>query len=454
MSLGALFNNTANGTGGLVVATSFRSTEVAGCYLHMLPTEQFRTRHLNIKLVHPMTRSDVTSVALLPYLWMEGTEHFPSSRALMQKADDLFGAIVRTGIGKRCDRQVVEAYVSVPEENGLTQAKGLFDAAKNLAMEVLLHPFIIDNAFPVNHVERELALHQKRIESIVDDKIAFAMERCLAETCRGTDAALPRLGFAQDLHALSPQKLYDTHQRLLSESEIHVYIVGQLNETDVIQENILHTLSSTVRNKNPQIHRPLAPLSTDSRSTQTIVEQQNVMQGKLNLGYRTGISYAHPMYPAAMVMNGVLGGFPHSKLFMNVREKASLAYFASSRFDSMTGLVTVQTGIEIAQKDAALEIILRQVDELQKGNITDEELSFTKNGLINQYRQLLDQPTALIDIHFNGVLTKSERDIHTIIDQIHSVSLESVIEAAHQLQLDTIYFLTNHGEGHHEAHSL
>ncbi len=401
-----------------------------------------------------MARTDVTSVALLPYLWMEGTKRFPSSRAIMQRADDLFGSIVRTGVGKRGDRQVVEAYVSVPEETGLPQAIGLFEEAKDLAMEVLLRPLTMNGAFPPAHVEREQALHQKRIESLFDDKIAFAMERCLAETCRGTDAGLPRLGFVEDLPSLSPESLFDLHTRILAKSDMHIYIVGQIDSQDALQETIMNRLCEDLATQSAQIHGIVAPLLAEKKPARTIVEHQDIMQGKLNLSYRTGISYAHPLYPAAVVMNGILGAFPHSKLFVNVREKASLAYFASSRLDSMTGLIAIQTGIEIANYEAALEIILHQVAEVQQGKISDEEFTYTKQGLMNQYRQLLDQPTAWIDMHFNGVLTGHERDIAMILEQIAAVSLDSVVEAANYLQLDTIYFLTGKEEEHNAAYSL
>ncbi len=361
----------------------------------------------------------------------------------MQKADDLFGAVVRTGVGKRGDRQIVETYVSVPEEVSLSGAEGLFEQGKDLAMEVLLHPLTVDGVFPRQHVERELALHQKRIESIVDDKIAFAIERCMSEVCRGTAAGLPRLGFLEDLDSITPVTLYETYNRILSESEIHIYVVGQIDETEALKENILNVLLKDTGNHSTFTRKPLSPLSTEQRSSQTVVDRQDVTQGKLNLGYRTGISYAHQLYPAGLVMNGILGSFPHSKLFVNVREKESLAYFASSRLDSATGALAIQTGIEINNYDKALKIILQQIKDIQEGKITEQEMDFTKRGLTNQYKQLVDQPTALIDMHFNGLLAGHDRDIPTLLEQISGVSTDSVIEAANHLQLDTIYFLTN-----------
>ena len=69
-------------------------------------------------------------------------------------------------------------------------------------------------------------------------------------------------------------------------------------------------------------------------------------QGKLHIGFSTPITFLHPDYAKMQVTNGVFGGFAHSKLFMNVREKESMAYYVSSSYASHYGLVYVMAGID------------------------------------------------------------------------------------------------------------
>jgi predicted Zn-dependent peptidase len=78
------------------------------------------------------------------------------------------------------------------------------------------------------------------------------------------------------------------------------------------------------------------------------------------------------------VLNGLLGGFSHSKLFTNVREKESLAYYANSRFDTFTGFLKISAGIDAGQRSKALTIIRAQVRALAQGDISDSELDQTK----------------------------------------------------------------------------
>jgi predicted Zn-dependent peptidase len=430
--------------GGASVA-NFQTTARGRYFVHSLSTTQFKTRHIVVKLSRPLSRESVTATAVLPYLWMEGTATLPSARHIMQYADELYGTVVRTGIGKRADRHVVEVSLSVPEETALTGADGLFEKALHLALDIISDPKLDGGEFPKAHVDRERTLHQKRIQSIYDDKIAYAMERCIEEMCKGSPVGLSRFGYIEDLEALSGQSLWATHQDLLKQAEIHVYVIGQTGDGKGVANEILDTLEQRLglATRSDAALGVVEPLPYVRNEPQYVVDRQPVQQGKLNLGFRTNTAYRSDDFLALMLCNGVLGAFPHSKLFTNVREKANLAYYASSRLDSLTGILSIQTGIEVANYEQALDIILRQVEEIQKGAVSDKELNFTKRGFRNQYLQLADQPGAMTDVHFHGVLGGIHREIPDILEKIDAVTVDDVVRVASTLKLDTVYFLSN-----------
>nr|WP_279401225.1 insulinase family protein [Piscibacillus salipiscarius] len=113
-----------------------------------------------------------------------------------------------------------------------------------------------------------------------------------------------------------------------------------------------------------------------------ITEKQKVQQAKLHLGYRTGITYRDSDYRTLQVFNGVFGAFPHSKLFLNVREKHSLAYYAASRLESNKGLMLVFSGIAPDKFDQAKEIIIQQHEDIKSGQISEDEIDQTKRLLL------------------------------------------------------------------------
>jgi predicted Zn-dependent peptidase len=173
----------------------------------------------------------------------------------------------------------------------------------------------------------------------------------------------------------------------------------------------------------------------------TVVEKLDVNQGKLNMGLRTKATYAGDDYAAALMYNGVLGGYPHSKLFINVREKESLAYYASSRLDGHKGILTIQSGIEIANYEKAVDIIRKQLSAMEEGEITDTEMTQTKAMIANQLRQIQDSAYETIAFDFNSVLSGRQRSVQGLIDDVQRIGTSDIRRIADQVKLDTIYFL-------------
>src|SRR5690606_20344256 len=172
----------------------------------------------------------------------------------------------------------------------------------------------------------------------------------------------------------------------------------------------------------------------------TVEERLDVTQGKLNIGLRTPVTYAGPDYPALLVYNGLLGGFPHAKLFVNVREKASLAYYASSRLDGHKGVIMIQTGIEIANYAKALGIIREQLEAMRRGDFTEDDLAKTKEMLANQLTALQDNPFERIWFDFNASVAGAEHTAEELLAKVRAVAPDDVARVAQTVGLDTVYF--------------
>ena len=69
----------------------------------------------------------------------------------------------------------------------------------------------------------------------------------------------------------------------------------------------------------------------ENEEAKEIQESMEVTQGKLIIGLDVNILDKDARYKI-MIYNSLLGGSANSKLFQNVREKASLAYTASSSY--------------------------------------------------------------------------------------------------------------------------
>ena len=173
-----------------------------------------------------------------------------------------------------------------------------------------------------------------------------------------------------------------------------------------------------------------------------VEDQLDVTQGKLAMGFRTGgITCWEEDYPALTVLNALFGGTTMSRLFLNVREKLSLCYYASSTLEKMKGLLLVSSGTEFDKYDTARKEILAQLESIRRGEIEDWELEGTRSILINGHRSTLDDQGRLEEFWLGQSAAGLDIGIEELVEGIRRVTREQVAAAAQKLELDTIYFL-------------
>ncbi|WP_051318404.1 EF-P 5-aminopentanol modification-associated protein YfmF [Cohnella thermotolerans] len=405
--------------------------------LHVLPTKRFKTFSLSLFVGIPLNEAWVTPVALTPFVLRRGTAAYPETISFRERLDDLYGAGFGFDLYKRGDYQIVQFRLDIINDRFVSSQESLLKEAISFLGEVLTAPALEDGQFRSRYVETEKTTVAKRIDAIINDKIRYAGERCIEEMCKDEPYRLLALGRKDDLSGIDADSLYRRYSEWLGSAVLDLYVSGDtsLGEVQSFAEKAFKLPSgSPQRYSAPVLRAPRA-------EPQTIVERLDVGQGKLNLGLRTSTSYGDPDYAALLVYNGVLGAFPHSKLFVNVREKASLAYYAASRLDGHKGLLTIQSGIEIENYERALGIIREQLAAMKEGQFAADDIARTKAMLENQLREIQDSAYERISFDFNSVLSGTERTAGSLQAEVDAVTPEAIVEAAQGVVLDTIYFL-------------
>jgi predicted Zn-dependent peptidase len=417
----------------------FQSDTVAGYPVHVLQTGKFKTNTIVVHFRHFLEKETATAFAMIPHLLMRGSEQYPTHEQLMQRLGDLYGAGMYAEVRKKGDFHIAEFSVQVANESFLLDKPSLLDDAFALLGEILFHPVTEGDGFEPERLEKEKEQHRKRMESVIDDKIAYAAERCLLAMCKDERYGVPRLGFLEDLENVNPGSAYSVYREMVARDPVDVYVAGAVSPEEVARylERYFPARKETRVLGTPE------PVRRHVAAVRQVVDRMDVSQGKLNIGCRTQVAYPDPEYPALLVYNAVLGGFPTSKLFTNVREKASLAYYASSRLESHKGILYVQSGIDVEHFEKAKSIILEQFAAMRRGEILEEEMHGARMGLINQYRELMDSAYGQIDVHYNGVISGRERTLEDLEQAVQQVTLPQVTAVANGVEIDTIYFLRN-----------
>ncbi|WP_337103000.1 EF-P 5-aminopentanol modification-associated protein YfmF [Paenibacillus sp. YIM B09110] len=422
--------------------TQFERGQLERIRLHVLPTKRFKTFAISLFAGLPLEEDNVTPVALIPFVLRRGTASTPETIAFRERLDDLYGAGFGFDVYKRGDAQIVQFRLDVINDQFVSSDVPLLDESITFLGEVFTDPAKEREAFRAKYVDAEKETLRKRLESIVNDKIRYAAERCLEEMCKDEPYRLHPLGKLAEISEITPTSLFEHYERWLEQAALDLYVVGDTTLEEVTQ---LVAKAFQLKPGTPAGYS-LPDVKHQVSEVKTVIDKMDVNQGKLNMGLRTGVGYADDDYPAALMYNGILGGYPHSKLFLNVREKESLAYYAASRLDGHKGICTIQSGIEIKNYEKAVTIIKEQLESLRQGQISELELDQTKAMIANHLRELQDSAYEMIAYDFNGVLTGNERSAKQLLEQVQAVTAEDIVRVASRVQLDTVYFLRDRKE--------
>ena len=143
-----------------------------------------------------------------------------------------------------------------------------------------------------------------------------------------------------------------------------------------------------------------------------------------------------------LAYNGILGGSANSKLFQNVREKASLAYSAGSLYIKNKNSIVIRSGIEQKNYEKALEIIEKQIDDMKQGNFDETDMKNAKQLIVASFRSMEDEQDSTISYYFGKEMEQENADIATYISKIENVRKEQIVKVAQNVTINTIYFLS------------
>lgn len=424
------------------MSNQFVTVSIGNARIHVLPTTKFKTTTLSVFLQQELTPDYVTKTALLPSVLQRGTETFPDTIQFKRQLESMYGATLFGDVFKRGERHIFHLGMDIANQQYLKTDQNLLQEGLRFFVEALGKPSVRKGGFNESFVKAEKTNLKTKIESLADDKGRYAAQRMIEEMCSQEPYALFNYGIINDLSLIDSKGLYAYYLSCMKTCPIDFYCVGNVSVEEVVDTitTLLPIISTNQRNEI-RTHTT----SPAVQGVKEVVEEIDVKQGKLNLGCRTHVTIQHTEYPDLLLYNGILGGFPHSKLFTNVREKASLAYYASSRLESFKGLLLIQSGIEIDNYDKAVSIIKQQLEAMKQGEIRTVEIEQTKATLTNQLKEQQDRSMDLIQSHYQNVLSGKSRSVDELIEKVNGVTKNDIIKVAQRIELDTIYFLRDKG---------
>ena len=411
-----------------------RTKLVDGMYLTYLPARKFKTSLLSAQFVTPLAEETASAYALLPAVLRRGTVTYPDMGALSARLDKLYGARIDYTVRKKGESQCVGFVASFIDDSFVPGGEYLLEPVAELLGELVCDPATERGRFVPAYFESEKTNLIDAIRSIINDKRDYADSRLLREMCAGEAYGIPRLGSEEDAERLRLRKLYAQYGKLIGASRLELFYSGSADRRRV-EDALLSAFAAlpreNIRETFPVQNHPAR------QEVLRVTEELDVTQGKLGMGFACG---SHDT--AALLMgNTLFGGSSNSKLFLNVREKLSLCYYASSMYHRQKGIITVSSGIEFENYRKAYDEIMAQLDAVCNGDLEDWELDGARSTLLNAYASMGDSQGKLENFYLGQAATGQSETPEELAEQVRNVTPERVFNAMKSVELDTVYFL-------------
>lgn len=412
-----------------------------GIKLHTIKTEKFKTNLIAVMLTTKLDRKNVTKNALIPAVLRRGTKFMQTQEEINKKMEDMYGASFDCGLDKTGDNQILKFYMETVNNEFLPQdAENMIKSSIEKIFEIIFNPYLENGVFKKEYVEQEKENIKQIIDGKIDSKARYALDRCIEEMYKNEPFGLYKFGYVEDLKDINEKNLYEYYLELIKTCKIDIYISG------IVDENIQNIIKQNENIEKLQERKPdfkkFELTKKEKEEAKEIQESMEVTQGKLIIGLDVNILDKEARYKI-MIYNSLLGGSANSKLFQNVREKASLAYTASSSYYRFKNNIFINCGIDIPNYQKALEIIKKQIEDMKNGDFTDEEIENAKNGIIASIKTINDEQDTEITYYFGQELSGTKTSLEEYVENIQKVSKSDVLEVAKQISINTIYFLKN-----------
>ena len=410
--------------------------------LHYIKMQKLKTTVVGMYIRRKLKREEAAFNAVLPYVLKSGCKKYTSTREIAKQLEILYGARMGAGVIKNGDNQVIFFDCETISDKYAPDSQKLIAGLTTLLSSVVFEPLCDKESFLADIVEREKNTVKNKINAMINDKRSYAQIRCIEEMCENDAFSISKFGEIEDVDKINTHNLYEHYKKIITSSQIDIFVSGEADLESLTEEIRSYIKDLDFCNCECSDSKIITPANDIKRVT----DKLEVTQGKLAIGFTTGISAKDEDYPALVIANSIFGAGTHSKLFMNVREKLSLAYYASSNLNKYKGILTVNAGIEFDNFKKAFDETMLQLGELKKGNISEDEINFSISTIINALNSYYDDQRYMQLYALDCRYLNIEADLEEYKRKLMAVTKDDIIRVSDKIKENTVYFLAGNSQ--------
>lgn len=415
-----------------------------GIHFRSVQDTKFKTFRLSVNFLLPLKKETAAANALIPFLLSRCSREYPDFTQMSRKLASLYGASLGSNVGKLGSMQVLTISAGAIADHYALQGEKLTAELTRVLCGAIFDPALENGLFRENDFRQEQRQTLEQIDAEYNDKPSYALKRCVEIMCANEPYGISRYGSREDVQKLTSRQVTAAWKDMLRTARVEILAVGNLHPAPIagaLQEAF---------GKIERAYRPVTETHTFHRLGEIprVTEYQDVVQGKMVLGMRVAVSQSNQeeLVPAARLMNTIFGGTPNGKLFLNVREKMSLCYYCGSGYHAASGLLFVQSGVEFANMAKAEKAIWEQLQAVQNGEFTEDDIAAAKRSMMNNYQTVGDSLVALEGWYLAQSLLPKVQTPEEYAEKVHAVGRDEIVQTAKGVRLDAVYCLKGQKE--------
>lgn len=381
-----------------------------------------------------LSEDTATENVIVPVLLTKCNSKLPTYKAFNNKMSRLYASGIGGTAGRQYDLQTISFGAYYLDDIYALSGEKMTGIMTDILIDCLTSPVTENGVFSEKFVELEKKTVIDNIETAINDKRSYAIERAMKTICKGEPASVCSYGTVEKAKLITPDSAYKAYRRMLETMPCEIICTG-CSDFDGVAEKFAAAFEKAGRHDIENTTIALSPVKTQ---TEEVTERLTVNQSKLVLGFKS-----HSDDDAALVLlQKIFGGTTSSKLFRNVREKMSLCYYCSAARNDLKGIMLVNSGVENENIEKTKEAVIDQLEEIKNGNFTNEDINFAEMAIKNDFKSVADSAGNVSNWYFdcirkNDIVTPEEK-----LGRYLGVSKERIIAAAKSMVLDSVYVLT------------
>ena len=405
-----------------------------GVYFSSITDKRYKKNLISVAFSTQLSEETATENVIIPLLLTKCNSKLPSYKAFNNKMSRLYASGIGGTTGRQYDLQTISFGAYYLDDVYALAGEKMTEIMTDILIDCLTSPVTENGVFTAKFIELEKKTAIDNIETAINDKRSYAIERAMKTICKGEPASVCSYGTVEKAKLITPDSAYKAYRRMLETMPCEIICTG-CSDFDGVAEKFAAAFEKAGRHDIENTTIALSPVKTQ---TEEVTERLTVNQSKLVLGFKS-----HSDDDAALVLlQKIFGGTTSSKLFQNVREKMSLCYYCSAARNDLKGIMLVNSGVENENIEKTKEAVIDQLEEIKNGNFTDEDINFAEMAIKNDLKSVADSAGNVSNWYFdcirkNDIVTPEEK-----LERYLGVSKERIIAAAKSMVLDSVYVLT------------